>query len=121
MTDTLASLESSFATGGASAALDQLATTDLDRVDPVGPVRMGVGVASDVVVRDRGGAIVKGLSAADFLVEALASPHFYTRWSNPTLELLESRLAALAQQTGSQVAVPGSTNTSASTAMLKNR
>jgi cystathionine gamma-synthase/methionine-gamma-lyase len=24
-----------------------------------------------------------------------AAPHFYTRWSNPTLELLERRLAAL--------------------------
>ena len=23
------------------------------------------------------------------------APHFYTRWSNPTLELLETRLAAL--------------------------
>jgi cystathionine gamma-synthase/methionine-gamma-lyase len=35
---------------------------------------------------------VVGFSAND-LNEA--SPHFYTRWSNPTLELLETRLAAL--------------------------
>src|SRR5918998_3600826 len=33
-----------------------------------------------------------GFSAND-LTEA--APHFYTRWSNPTLELLETRLAAL--------------------------
>jgi cystathionine beta-lyase/cystathionine gamma-synthase len=33
-----------------------------------------------------------GFSANDL---SEAAPHFYTRWSNPTLELLESRLAAL--------------------------
>jgi cystathionine gamma-synthase/methionine-gamma-lyase len=33
-----------------------------------------------------------GFSAADLQADA---PHFYTRWSNPTLELLEKRLAAL--------------------------
>ena len=33
-----------------------------------------------------------GFSAND-LKEA--APHFYTRWSNPTLELLETRLTAL--------------------------
>jgi cystathionine gamma-synthase len=27
-----------------------------------------------------------------------AAPHFYTRWSNPTHELLETRLAALDQE-----------------------
>jgi cystathionine gamma-synthase len=35
-----------------------------------------------------------GFSASDLKDDA---PHFYTRWSNPTLELLESRLAALEQ------------------------
>jgi cystathionine gamma-synthase len=33
-----------------------------------------------------------GFSAKDL---SEAAPHFYTRWSNPTLELLETRLAAL--------------------------
>ena len=33
-----------------------------------------------------------GFSASDLEADA---PHFYTRWSNPTLELLEGRLAAL--------------------------
>ena len=33
-----------------------------------------------------------GFSAADLTA---ATPHFYTRWSNPTIELLETRLAAL--------------------------
>lgn len=33
-----------------------------------------------------------GFSASDLKADA---PHFYSRWSNPTLELLESRLAAL--------------------------
>jgi cystathionine gamma-synthase len=33
-----------------------------------------------------------GFSANDL---SEAAPHFYTRWSNPTLELLETRLAAL--------------------------
>lgn len=33
-----------------------------------------------------------GFSAADLKADA---PHFYTRWSNPTLELLEQRLALL--------------------------
>jgi cystathionine gamma-synthase len=33
-----------------------------------------------------------GFSASDLKADA---PHFYTRWSNPTLELLENRLAAL--------------------------
>lgn len=35
-----------------------------------------------------------GFSASDLQANA---PHFYTRWSNPTLELLEARLAALEQ------------------------
>jgi cystathionine gamma-synthase/methionine-gamma-lyase len=33
-----------------------------------------------------------GFSANDLAGDA---PHFYTRWSNPTLQLLETRLAAL--------------------------
>ena len=35
-----------------------------------------------------------GFSASDLKDDA---PHFYTRWSNPTLDLLETRLAALEQ------------------------
>lgn len=35
-----------------------------------------------------------GFSASDLKADA---PHFYSRWSNPTLQLLESRLAALEQ------------------------
>ena len=35
-----------------------------------------------------------GFSAADLKSD---TPHFYSRWSNPTLELLEARLAALEQ------------------------
>ena len=45
-----------------------------------------------------------GFSAADLTDE---TPHFYTRWGNPTVDLLESRLAALEGGAGAVVYASG--------------
>ncbi|WP_230532865.1 trans-sulfuration enzyme family protein [Microvirga roseola] len=56
-----------------------------------------------------------GFSAND-LNEAV--PHFYTRWSNPTLELLETRLAALE---GGEAALSFASGMAAICALILNR
>lgn len=56
-----------------------------------------------------------GFSASDLTD---ASPHFYTRWSNPTLQLLESRLAAL---DGGEAAVSFASGMAALSALLLER
>jgi cystathionine gamma-synthase/methionine-gamma-lyase len=47
-----------------------------------------------------------------------ASPHFYTRWSNPTLDLLEARLAALE---GGEAAVSFASGMAAVSALFLDR
>jgi cystathionine gamma-synthase/methionine-gamma-lyase len=54
-----------------------------------------------------------GFSAADLRADA---PHFYTRWSNPTLELLEKRLAALV---GGEAALSFASGMAAITALFQ--
>ena len=54
-------------------------------------------------------------SASDLKADA---PHFYSRWSNPTLELLEARLAALEQ---AEAAVVFATGMAAVTALFHDR
>ncbi|HEY0854919.1 MAG TPA: aminotransferase class I/II-fold pyridoxal phosphate-dependent enzyme [Devosia sp.] len=56
-----------------------------------------------------------GFSASDLKADA---PHFYSRWSNPTLELLEARLAALEQ---AEAAVTFATGMAAVTALFHDR
>ncbi len=53
-----------------------------------------------------------GFSASDLKADA---PHFYTRWSNPTLELLETRLAELE---GGEAAVSFASGMAAITALF---
>ncbi|WP_159715731.1 trans-sulfuration enzyme family protein [Geminicoccus flavidas] len=56
-----------------------------------------------------------GFAAAE--IDA-ATPHFYTRWSNPTLQLLETRLAALE---GGEAAVSFASGMAAVTALFLDR
>jgi len=56
-----------------------------------------------------------GFSATDLKDSA---PHFYTRWSNPTLDLLESRLAALDK---GEAAVSFASGMAAISALFQNR
>lgn len=56
-----------------------------------------------------------GFSATELAADA---PHFYTRWSNPTLALLEARLAALE---GAEAAVSFASGMAAITALLLDR
>jgi cystathionine gamma-synthase/methionine-gamma-lyase len=56
-----------------------------------------------------------GFSAADLKADA---PHFYTRWSNPTLELLETRLALLE---GGEAAVSFASGMAAITTLFHDR
>jgi len=56
-----------------------------------------------------------GFSASDLKADA---PHFYTRWSNPTLDLLEARLAALEQ---AEAAVTFGSGMAAVTALFHDR
>jgi cystathionine gamma-synthase/methionine-gamma-lyase len=56
-----------------------------------------------------------GFSANDLRADA---PHFYTRWSNPTLQLLEQRLALLE---GGDAAVSFGSGMAAITALLSER
>lgn len=56
-----------------------------------------------------------GFSANDLREDA---PHFYTRWSNPTLELLEARLAALE---GGEAAVAFGSGMAAISALFLDR
>ena len=56
-----------------------------------------------------------GFSASDLKAD---TPHFYSRWSNPTLELLEARLAALEQ---AEAAVTFATGMAAVTALFHDR
>jgi len=56
-----------------------------------------------------------GFSANDL---GEAAPHFYTRWSNPTLELLETRLAALE---GGEAALSFTSGMAAISALLLDR
>ncbi len=56
-----------------------------------------------------------GFSASDLKAD---TPHFYSRWSNPTLELLEGRLAALEQ---AEAAVTFGSGMAAVTALFHDR
>jgi cystathionine gamma-synthase/methionine-gamma-lyase len=56
-----------------------------------------------------------GFSATDLKADA---PHFYSRWSNPTLELLEKRLALLE---GGEAAVSFASGMAAITTLLHDR
>ncbi|CAH2598747.1 Cystathionine gamma-synthase [Rhodovastum atsumiense] len=56
-----------------------------------------------------------GFSANDL---GAAAPHFYTRWSNPTVELLETRLAALE---GGEAAVAFASGMAAVNALFSDR
>lgn len=56
-----------------------------------------------------------GFSANDMAADA---PHFYTRWSNPTLALLESRLAALEE---AEAAISFASGMAAISALLLDR
>ena len=56
-----------------------------------------------------------GFSANDLAADA---PHFYTRWSNPTLAVLEARLAALE---GAEAAVSFASGMAAITALFLHR